>query len=81
MAEQREEEQHAEDMVASRKWKAAPRSWMSYEKPSELVVNERMLQSQKVKNTKGRKEVPGWSSEEMKVRPNVAVEEDTEEMK
>ena len=45
------------------------------------LVNERMLQGQRVKNTKEKKNVPGWSAEEMKERPNVAVEEDTEEMK
>ena len=50
-------------------------------KAPELVVNERMLQGQRVKNTKAKKEVPGWSTEEMVERPSVAVEEDTEEMK
>ena len=30
---------------------------------------------------KVKKKVPGWSTEEMKEGPNVAVEEDTEEMK
>ena len=33
-----------------------------------------------MKNTKEKKKVPGWSTEEMKERPNVAEEEDTEEM-
>ena len=51
------------------------------QKVPELVVNERMLQGQRVKNTKEKKNVPGMSTEEMKDRPNVAVEEDTEEMK
>ena len=46
-----------------------------------LVVNERMLQGKRVKNTKEKKRVPGWSTEEVKERPNDAVEEDTEEMK
>ena len=39
-----------------------------------------MLQGRRVKNTKGKKKVPGWSTEDMKERPNVVVEEDTEEM-
>ena len=51
------------------------------QKVPELVVTERMLNCQRVKNTKAKKEVPGWSTEEMKERPNVAVEEDMEEMK
>ena len=36
---------------------------------------------QKVPEPKKKKKVPGWSTEEMKERPNVAVEGDTEEMK
>ena len=35
----------------------------------------------RVKNPKEKKKVPGWSTGEMKERPNIAVEEDTEEMK
>ena len=46
----------------------------------ELVVNERMSQGKKGKDTKENKKVP-WSIEEMEERPNIAVEEDTEEMK
>ena len=54
---------------------------MSCKKVTELVVNERMSQGEKGKDTKEKKKVPGWSIEEMKERPNIAVEEDTEEMK
>ena len=54
---------------------------MSYKKGPGLVVTERMLQGQRVTNTKAKKEVPGWSIEEMKERPGIAVKEDTEEMK
>ena len=32
----------------------------------DLVVMERMLQGQRVKNTKAKQEVPGWSGEEVK---------------
>ena len=32
-----------------------------------------MLQVQRVQNTKAKMEVPGWSTEEMKERPKVAV--------
>ena len=34
-----------------------------------------------MKKPKEKKNVPGWSIEEMRERPNIAVEEDTEEMK
>ena len=40
-----------------------------------------MSQGEKEKDTKEKKKVPGWSIEEMKERPNIAAEEDTEEMK
>ena len=48
--------------------------------PYTLNCND-MSQGERVKNAKVKKKVPGWSTEEMKERPNVAVEEDTEEMK
>ena len=44
-------------------------------------MTERMSQSERVKDPKEKKKVPGWSIEERKERPNIAVEEDTEEMK
>ena len=50
-------------------------------KRTELVVTERMSQGEKVKNPTEKKKVPGWSIEEMKERPDMAVEEDTDEMK
>ena len=40
-----------------------------------------MSQGETGKETKEKKKVPGRSIEEMKERPNIAVEEDTEEMK
>ena len=40
-----------------------------------------MSQSEKGENPKEQKKVPGWSIEELKERPDIAVEEDTEEMK
>ena len=51
------------------------------QKVPELVVHKRMSQGEKGKDTKEKEKVPGWSIEEMKERPNIAVEEDTEEMK
>ena len=49
------------------------------QKVPELVVTKRMSHGNKGKDTK--EKVPGWSIEEMKERPSIAVEEDTEEMK
>ena len=40
-----------------------------------------MSQGKRVKHPKEKKNVPGWSIEEMRERPNIAVEENTEEMK
>ena len=47
----------------------------------ELVVHERMSQGKGVKSLKEKKKVPGWSIEEMREKPNIAVVEDTEEMR
>ena len=46
-----------------------------------LVVNKRMSQGKKEKDAKEKKKVPGWSIEEMNERPNIAMKEDTEEIK
>ena len=51
------------------------------QKVSELVVNERMSQGTSVKSPKEKKRVPGWCIEELKEKPHIAVEEDTEEMR
>ena len=40
-----------------------------------------MSQGLGVKGFKEKKKVPGWSMEEMREKPNIAVEVDTEEMK
>ena len=39
------------------------------------------IEGERGKDTKEKKKVPGWTIEEMKGRPYIAVEEDTEEMK
>ena len=44
-------------------------------------MNKRMSQGEKGEDTKEKKKVPGWSIEELKEGPNIAVEEETEEMK
>ena len=46
----------------------------------ELVVQERVSQSRKVKVTEENKKVRGWSTEEMKEKPNRSLEEDTGEL-
>ena len=47
----------------------------------ELVVHERMSQSRGVKGLKEKKKVSGWSAEEMREKPNIAPEEDDEEVR
>ena len=46
----------------------------------ELVVVARLSQGEKVKTQKKRRKCQGRSIEEMKERPGIVVEEDTEEM-
>ena len=50
-------------------------------KEPELVVHERMCQGEGVKGTEETKKVKGWSTVEMKDKPNSLLEEDTEEMR
>ena len=47
----------------------------------ELVVHERMSQGKEVTETKENKKVKGWSTEDMKDKPNSLLEEDIEEMR
>ena len=44
-------------------------------------MHERMSQGTGVNGFKEKKKVSGWSMEGMKEKPNIAVAEDTEEMK
>ena len=46
-----------------------------------LVVHDRMPQGKGVKGFKETKKVSGWSVEEMRKKPNIAVEVDTDEMR
>ena len=52
---------------------------VAVQKVPELVVDECMSQGKRVKSPKEKKKVPGWSIEEMKEKPNITVEEGTEE--
>ena len=64
MAEQWEEKQHLDDLIERRRMEVM-------QKVPDLVVNKRMSQGEKGKDTKEKKKVPGWSIEEMKERPNI----------
>ena len=81
MTEQLEEEQDLDDLIERRRMEGSSLKLDVVQKNPELVVNERMSQGERVNDPKEKKKVPGWSIEEMKERPNIAVEEDTEEMK
>ena len=70
-----------DDLIERRRMEGSSLKSDVMQKVPELVVNKRMSQGKNVKDTKEKKNVPGWSIEEMKERPNIAVEEDTEEMK
>ena len=54
-------------------------SWRSCKKTPELVVHERMSKGKGANGTKEKKKVIGWSTEEMREKPNISLEEDTEE--
>ena len=70
-----------EDTVERKRMEGSSVKLDVIQKVPELVVKKRMSQGEKVKDTKDKKKVPGWSVEEMKERPDIAGEEDTEEMK
>ena len=50
------------------------------QKVLELVVHESLSKGTGTKGFKEKKIVPGWSVEEMREKPNIAVVGDTEEM-
>ena len=70
-----------DDLIERRRIEGSSLKLDVMQKVPELVVNKRTSQGEKEKDTKEKKKVPGWSIEEMKERPNIAVEVDTEEMK
>ena len=78
MTKQFEEEQPLEEVVERRRMEGNSLKLDAMQKVPELVVNGGILQGKRVKNTKEKKKVPGRSIEEMKERPSIAVEEDTE---
>ena len=81
MAEQWEEEQKL-DGIAERRWiEGSSLNLDAMQKVLELVVNERTSQGKRVESPKDKTKVPGRSVEEMKEKPNIIVEEDTEEMR
>ena len=75
IAEQWEEEQHLEEIVERRRMEGSSLKLDAMQKVLELVVNERMSQGERVRNSNEKKKVPGWSIEENEGK------EDTEEMK
>ena len=81
MAAQREQEQKLEDILKHRRMEGGSLQLEVMRKVLELVVHERMSQGKWVKGFKEKKKVSGWSMEEMRRKPNVAVEVDAEEMR
>ena len=81
MAAQWDEEQKLEEILERRRMEGSSMKADVMQKVLELVVHERMSQGQGVKSIKGKMKVIGWSPEEMREKPNIALEEDTEEMR
>ena len=72
---------HAKGIVERRRIEGSALSLDAMQRVPQLVVTERMSQCERVKCPTEKKNVPGWSIEEMKEKPNIAVEEDIEEMR
>ena len=81
MAEQWEEEQQLEGIVERRRMEGSSLKLEVMQKVLELVVHECMSQGKRVKSPTEKKKVPGWSIDEMKEKPLIAVEEDTDEVR
>ena len=80
IAAQRDEERALEEILEQRRLEGSSLQLEVVRTVLERVVHERIAQGKGVKGFKEKKNVSGWSIEEMKETPNVAVEEDTEEM-
>ena len=76
MAAQWDEEQKLEEILERRRMEGSSFQLEVVREVPELVVHERMSQGKGVKGFKEKKKVPGWSIEEVKGKPNIAVEED-----
>ena len=70
-----------DDLIERRRMEGSSLKLDVMQKVPGLVVNKRISQGDKEKDTKEKKNVPGWFIEDMNERPNIAVEEDTEEIK
>ena len=81
MASQWDEEQTLEEILERRRMKGSSLKLEVMQKVQELVVHERMSHGKGVKGLKEKTKVPGWSIEEVKEKQNIAVVEDTEEMR
>ena len=81
MAAQWEEERKLEEIVERRRIEGDSLKLEVMRKAPKLVLHARMSQGKGVKGFKEKKMVPGWTVEEKKEKPNIAVEEDTEEMR
>ena len=81
MTEQWEEEQHLRGWIERRRMEGSSLKLDVVQNVPELFVHEGVSQGIGVKEIKEKKKVSGWSLEEMKEKPNIDVEEDTEEMR
>ena len=72
-AEKWKEEQHLDDWIKRRRMEGRSLKSDVMQKVPEMVVSKRMSQGKNGKDTKEKKNVPGWSIEEMNECPNIAV--------
>ena len=74
MAAPWDEEQKLEEILERRKMEGSSLQLEVMQKAPMLVVQERMSQGEGVKGLKEKKKVTGWSTEEMKEKPNISLE-------
>ena len=75
------EDEKLEEVFERRKMEGDSLQAEVMQKVPGLVVHERMSQGKTVKGTEEKKNVKGWSTEEMKDKPSSSWEDDTEEMR
>ena len=74
------QDEEMEKIVQQKKVNGGAWQVEALQKVPELIAQNRMSQSQKIQGSEGKKNLRGWSMEEMKDKPSSSLVEDTEEM-
>ena len=79
MAAHWDEEQKLEEILERRRMEGSTLQLDVMQKAPEVVLHERMSQGKGAKGIQEKKKVIGWSTEEVREKPNMSLEEGTEE--